>query len=100
MAPDVANFVSERGDELAYDRLRVTAEGTLEVAVLDERHDGLPRTADVVASRVDVVGEVEDVLGRGDDLPGPDRPRQSLEHAEDAPRHQRPHERRADHAQL
>ena len=47
VAPDVAQ-VAEAGEQLAHDRLGPTAVGALEVAVLDERHRRLARSADVV----------------------------------------------------
>ena len=60
--PDVAD-VGEVAEQLAHDRLRLPAVGTLEVAVLDDRDRCVDRPADVVALRVDVDVEVDERLG-------------------------------------
>ena len=59
VAPDVAQVVAERVEQLADDDLGLAAVGALVVAVLDEGHGRVVRAADVVAVGVDVVGEVE-----------------------------------------
>ena len=59
--PDVAD-VTEVAEELADDRFRLTAVGTLEVAVLDKRDGRLERPAKMVPFRIDLVVEVDERL--------------------------------------
>ena len=67
--PDVSD-VGEVRQQLAHDRLRLAAVGALEVAVLDQRHRGRDRTADVIAVGIDRDGEVDERLRAADQ--GPD----------------------------
>ena len=76
VAPDVAQLVSKGGQQLADDRLGLTAVWAFEVAVLDERDRGGVGAADVVACRVDVIGEVQQLAGRTRQLPSPHAVRQ------------------------
>lgn len=57
--PDIAKL-AEAGQELANDRLRSSAVGTFEVAVLDQGDRRLGGAADVVALGIDRGGEVDD----------------------------------------
>ena len=72
--PDVAD-VAEVAEELADDRLRLPAVGTLEVAVLDKRDRRLERPANVVALRIDVDVEVDERLRGAEQRPDPQPPR-------------------------
>ena len=75
VAPDVAELVAERVEQLADDDLGLPAVRALVVAVLDERDRRVLRAADVVALGIDVVGEVEQLVGGAGDLTCPHRRR-------------------------
>jgi hypothetical protein len=81
MPPDVAN-VREVAKQLAHDRLRLAAERTLEVAVLDHRHWCFHRPADVVALGIDVEIEIGDRLGVADQRSHTHRQRKPCSDAE------------------
>ncbi len=66
--PDVADLAVV-GQQLADDRLGLTAVRALEVAVFDDGDQRLARAADVVELRVDGGGQVDDRLGRAEQRP-------------------------------
>ena len=82
VAPDVAQVVAERVEQLADGDLGLPAVRALVVAVLDERDRRVGRAADVVARGVDVVGEVEESLGGAADLARAQTGGQRGDHAE------------------
>src|ERR671917_2630323 len=59
VAPDVAD-VAELAQELSDERLRLSAVGAFEVAVLDNRDGRFERAPDVVAFRIDLGVEVDE----------------------------------------
>ena len=97
--PDVLE-VAEVGEELSDDRLRLAAVRALEVAVLDERHEGRGRAADVVALRVDRDGEIDDCLRRAEQCTRAQRRRQQVRRPEDDPGEARRDECGREHAEL
>ena len=90
MPPDVGD-VSEVAEQLADDRFGLPAEGALEIAVLDQRHGSLDRTADVVPLGIDRRGEIDDRLRGPEQSPDPEPGRKPCGRPED----ERGHERRA-----
>ena len=70
VSPDVAD-VAEVTQELAQDRFRPPAVGTLEVAVLDHRDRSVEWPADVIALRIDVEVEVDERLDRAEECTYP-----------------------------
>jgi ssRNA-specific RNase YbeY (16S rRNA maturation enzyme) len=62
VSPDVAD-IAKVAEELADDRLRLTAVGAFEIAVLDNRDRRVDRSTNVVALGVDVDVEVDERLG-------------------------------------
>ena len=78
MAPDVAQLVAEVVEQLRDQRRGGRAVRALEVAVLDQRHRRVDRTADVIALGVDVIGEVDDLAGGRAELAGARLGRQPL----------------------
>ena len=63
--PDVSQ-VADLSEKLADGRLGLPAVGALEVAVLDQRHGCVGRSADVVSLRVDRLDEVDDDARRAE----------------------------------
>ena len=86
LPPHVPEVVPERFEQLADHELGLAAVRALVVAVLDERHRGVIRAADVVALGVDVAREVHELLRGPDELAGPHGGWQVLDRPEDRPR--------------
>src|ERR1700686_5475578 len=99
VAPDVAHFITERGQQLADDSLRLSAVRALEVAVLEQRDARVVWSADVVALGIDLLGEVAQVLGRARELTRPHGPRQGSDDTQDGPCDERGQDHRSQGAQ-
>jgi len=99
MTPDVTK-VAEVAQQFADDRLCLSAERALQVAVLHERHERLHRSADVVAVEVDRVGEIDDHVRRAEKRAQAQPSRQPRGHAEEQPAEQRRHKRCREDAEL
>ena len=99
MPPDVAD-VAEVTQELAHDRLRLSAVRALEVAVLDHRDRRLERPTNVVALRVDVDVEIDERLSRAQQRANPEAARKQRRRTEEQPGEERRAEGGAQDAEL
>src|SRR5262245_33442725 len=84
VAPHVAD-VAEAGEQLTDDGLCLSAVRALEVAVLDNGHQGVLRPADVIAVLIDVCGQVDDEVRGAEQSTAAGRGWQQLSDAEDDP---------------
>src|SRR5213076_488775 len=85
MPPDVPH-VAELPQELADDGLGPAAVWTLEVAVLDQRDECLPRASEMIALWFDLDVEVDHALGGAEQASDPQAARQESRQAEQQPR--------------
>ena len=85
VAPDILQIAGV-GEQLADDGLGLAAEGTLEVAVLDDRDRSVVGAAGVVALGIDVEVEVGERLGAACERADPQPARQPGRGAEQKPR--------------
>src|SRR5262245_22504598 len=86
--PNIAD-VAEVSEQLANDRLGLTAVWALEVAVLDERDQCVLWPADVVALGVNRRRQVGDDVRRAVESSRAPRPREGTGRAHDSPGHER-----------
>ena len=97
--PDITE-IADIGEQLPNDRLRLTAERALEVAVFDERHFRLVRPADVVALRIHRNRKVDELIRGAEERADPQLDRELCGGPEQNPGRRGRDDRGGEHPEL